>query len=149
MAVFESRTPLPCNAERAFSFLTRPANIKAIAPPDLDMVWVTAPEIIELGSKLVFKVRGFGIVQEFEHEIVSFEPQKSFRENMLRGPLPKWTHDYILEPAENDLVVLINRIEFEPPGGMLGMIVTEQRVKDQLQEGHHHRSAALQKQLAP
>ncbi len=149
MAVFESRTPLPCNAERAFSFLTRPANMKAIAPPDLDMVFVTAPEVIELGSKLVFKVRGFGIVQEFEHEIVGFEPQVSFREKMLRGPLPKWTHDYILEPADNDLVVLINRIEFEPPGGMLGMIVTEARVKDQLQEGHLHRSAALQKHLAP
>jgi len=123
--------------------------MKAIAPPDLDMVFVNAPEVIELGSKLVFKVRGFGIVQEFEHEVVSFEPQLSFREKMLRGPLPKWTHDYILEPADNDLVVLINRIEFEPPGGMLGMIVTEQRVRDQLQEGHHHRSAALQKHLAP
>ncbi len=149
MAVFESRTPLPCSAERAFSFLTRPANMKAIAPPDLDMVFVTAPEVIELGSKLVFKVRGFGIVQEFEHEIVEFEPQLSFREKMLRGPLPKWTHDYILEPADNDLVILINRIEFEPPGGLLGMIVTEQRVRDQLQDGHVHRSAALQKHLAP
>ena len=149
MAVFESRTPLPCNAERAFSFLTRPANMQLIAPPEMDMVFVTAPEIIELGSNLVFKVRGFGIVQEFEHEIVEFEPRKSFREKMLRGPLPKWTHDYIIEPAENDLVVLINRIEFEPPGGLLGMIVTEQRVRDQLQDGHAHRSAAMQKHLAP
>jgi ligand-binding SRPBCC domain-containing protein len=148
MAVFESRTPLPCSAERAFQFLTRPANMQAIAPPDLDMVFVTAPEVIELGSKLVFKVRGFGIVQEFEHEIVEFQPQQSFREKMLRGPLPRWTHDYILEPAENDLVVLINRIEFDPPSGLLGMIVTEQRVRDQLQDGHAHRSAALQKHLA-
>ncbi|MDP1799158.1 MAG: hypothetical protein Q8K78_16815 [Planctomycetaceae bacterium] len=149
MAVFESRTPLPCSADQAFSFLTRPANMKAIAPPDLDMVFVLAPEVIELGSKLVFKVRGFGVVQEFEHEVVSFEPLQSFRENMVRGPLPKWTHDYILEPADNDLVVLINRIEFEPPGGLLGMIVTEQRVRDQLEQGHAHRSAALQKLLAP
>lgn len=148
MAVFESRTDLPCTIERAFDFITRPSNMQAIAPPEMDMVFVTAPEVIALGSKLVFKVRGFGIVQEFEHEIVEFQHQKSFREKMLRGPLPKWTHDYILEPAANDLVVLINRIEFEPPGGLLGMIVTEQRVREQLQEGHAHRSAALQKHLA-
>jgi ligand-binding SRPBCC domain-containing protein len=80
---------------------------------------------------------------------VSFEPQKSFREKMIRGPLPKWTHDYILEPADNGTVVLINRIEFDPPGGLLGMIVTEQRVKDQLEQGHVHRSAAMQKLLTP
>lgn len=149
MAVYESRTPLPCSAEQAFSFITRPANMQAIAPPEMDMVFVTAPETIELGSKLVFKVRGFGIVQEFEHEIVEFQPQRSFREKMLRGPLPKWVHDYILEPADNDLVVLINRVEFDPPSGLLGMIVTEQRVRDQLHEGHLHRSAALQKLLKP
>lgn len=58
---------------------------------------------------------------------------------MIKGPLGSWIHDYLLEPAEHG-VTLVNKIAFAPPGGMLGMILTEQRLRDQLEEGYHHRN---------
>jgi ligand-binding SRPBCC domain-containing protein len=147
MPVFESRTELACAPETLFDFITRPANMKAIAPSDVDLVFVEAPEVIALGSKLVFKVQGFGVVQQLEHEIVEFTQLRSFREKMIKGPLPLWQHDYILETDSNG-VTLLNRIEFEPPGGLLGMIVTPQRMLDQLESGYAHRSEALKKALS-
>jgi ligand-binding SRPBCC domain-containing protein len=146
MAVFECRTELTCSPEKAFDFITRPANMKAIAPGDVDLVFVEAPEIIQLGSKLVFKVQAFGVAQQLEHEIIAFDAPRSFREKMTRGPLPAWEHDYILEPQSNG-VVLLNRIEFEPPVGMLGMLLTAQRMLDHLEQGYAHRSEALKKVL--
>lgn len=148
MPVFESRTELACTPERLFDFITRPANMKAIAPSEVDLVFVEAPEIIALGSKLVFKVQGFGVVQQLEHEIVEFNPPRGFRERMTKGPLPHWQHDYLLEPDDKGGVALLNRIEFEPPGGLLGMIVTAQRMLNHLEEGYAHRSAALKKALS-
>lgn len=146
MPVFECRTELSCALETAFDFLTRPANMKAIAPKDVDMVFVEAPEVIQLGSKLKFKVQAYGVAQQMEHEIIAFDAPRSFREKMTKGPLPTWLHDYILDPYPNG-VVLLNRIEFEPPGGMLGMILTADRMLEHLEQGYAHRSEALQKAL--
>jgi ligand-binding SRPBCC domain-containing protein len=147
MPVFECRTALDCSPERVFDFITRPANMKAISPSEVDLVFVEAPEVISLGSKLVFKVQGFGVVQQLEHEIIEFNPPHGFREKMTKGPLPHWQHDYLLEPDANG-VTLLNRIEFEPPGGLLGMIVTAQRMLNHLEEGYAHRSEALKKALS-
>jgi ligand-binding SRPBCC domain-containing protein len=146
MPVFECRTELACPPDKVFDYITRPANMKAIAPGDVDLVFVEAPEVIQLGSKLVFKVQAFGVAQQLEHEIIAFDAPRSFREKMTKGPLPAWQHDYILESHPNG-AVLLNRIEFEPPGGMLGMLLTAQRMLNHLEEGYAHRSEALKKAL--
>jgi ligand-binding SRPBCC domain-containing protein len=148
MALFESRTELSCTPERLFEFITRPANLKAIAPAEVDLSFVEAPEVLSLGSKLVFKVQGFGIVQQLEHEVIEFDPPRGFREQMVKGPLPHWQHAYILEPDDSGGVALLNRIEFEPPSGILGMILTAQRMLDHLQKEYGHRSAALKQALS-
>ncbi len=146
MALYESRVELRCSPQRAFEFLIRPVNMQSVAPPELGMVFVNPPEVIALGSKLIFKVQAHGFVQQIEHEVTRFEPITGFSEKMVKGPLGSWLHDYLLEPAEHG-VTLVNKIAFTPPGGMLGMILTEQRLRDQLEEGYHHRSAALKKAL--
>jgi len=148
MAVFESRTELSCTPERLFEFIIRPANLKVIAPAEVGLSFVDAPEVIALGSKLVFKVQGFGVVQHLEHEIVEFDPPRGFRERMVKGPLPHWQHEYILEPDAAGGVTLLNRIEFEPPGGILGMILTAERMIDHLHREYQHRSEALKQALS-
>ncbi len=104
--------------------------------------------MISLGSRLVFKIHVYGQVQQFEHEIVEFESPLRFREKAIATPMKSWIQDYILEPGENGLVVLLNRIEFEPPGGLLGFILTPERILANLEEGFAHRREALQKALA-
>jgi ligand-binding SRPBCC domain-containing protein len=147
MPVFETRIPLPCSQERAFEFLIRPANIKAISPPEVDMVFVEAPEVLQLGSRLVFKVQAYGQPIQFEHEIVSFTRPVGFQERMVNGPLPLWLHEYRLEQDPQTGVVLLNRIEFEPPKGFLGMLITADRMLEQMEAGYAHRREALQKAL--
>lgn len=147
MPVFETRTELNVPAAKVFDFITRPANMKSISPPEVDMVLVEAPEELTTGSKLVFKVQAFGVSQQLEHEIVDFSPPRSFREQMIKGPLQKWQHDYLVEPTADGGSVLTNRIEFEPPGGMLGMLLTADRIMKHLEEGYAHRSEALKQAL--
>jgi ligand-binding SRPBCC domain-containing protein len=147
MQVYESRIVLPGPAERVFDFLIRPANMQQISPPEVQMAFIEAPEVISLGSKLVFKIQVYGQVQQFEHEIVEFDRPNKFREKAVVTPMKSWIQDYILEPGDSGSVVLYNRIEFEPPGGVLGFIVTPQLIMTNLEEGHPYRQEALLKAL--
>jgi ligand-binding SRPBCC domain-containing protein len=147
MPVYESRIPLPGPVDRVFDFITRPANLQLISPPEVQMAFLEAPEVIRLGSRLVFQVQVYGQVQRFEHEIVEFEAPTRFREKAVSTPMKSWIQDYVLEPAEDGLIVLVNRIEFEPPGGLLGFILTPERILANLEEGYAHRKEALQRAL--
>jgi len=147
MPTFEIRTEVLVSPEILFDFIIRPANMQAIAPADTGMAIIEAPEVLETGSKLVFKVQAYGIVQQLEHEIVLVEHPRLLHEKMTKGPLPKWEHQYLVEPHGEGHAALTNKIEFEPPGGMLGMILTADRIMQQLEDGYAHRSEALKKAL--
>ena len=148
MPIFESRTELFGTVDQVFDFLIRPSNLEAIAPPAMQFVYVTPPDVIELGSRLTCKAQAYGMVQELTYEIVELNSPSLFREKMVDGPLKLWLHDYIIEPHESSgLVTLINRIEFEPPGGLLGFIVTEESILDALDDGFDYRRKALQKKF--
>ncbi len=147
MAVFECRTEVAVTPEVLFDFMTRPANIAAIAPPDSQMVIVEAPEVLAPGAQLVFKVSAMGVTQQLIHEIVSLTRPEGFREQMVKGPMSSWVHDYTIERLDNGHAALLNRIEFEPPGGMLGFILTAEKILERLEEGYAHRSEALKRAL--
>lgn len=147
MPVFECRTEVQVPPARLFEFITRTENMLKVSPPEVDMVIEEAPEILTMGSRIVFKMQAFGIPQELVHEIVEFNPPRGFREKMTKGPLASWIHDYIVEPHGHGHAALINRIEFEPPGGMLGMLVTAERILSRLEDSYASRGAALKKVL--
>jgi ligand-binding SRPBCC domain-containing protein len=146
MPVFESRTELHATVEQLFEFLIRPANLQKIAPQEMQFVFVDPPEVIELGCRLTCKAQAYGMVQKLIYEIVEFDAPTRFREKMVEGPLRRWLHDYIIESHPSpDWVTLVNRIDFEPPGGVLGFIVTSDKILEALEDGFEHRSVELQK----
>src|SRR6476620_10861909 len=140
MPIFESRTDLPASVEQVFDFIIRPANLQAIAPPEMQFVFVEPPEVITLGSRLTCKAQAYGMIQTLNYEIVELNEPNQFREKMVEGPLQLWLHDYIVEKHPTEpFVTLINRIEFEPPSGFLGFIVTEDKIMEALEDGFDYR----------
>ena len=149
MPIFASRTDLHGSVEEIFDFLIRPVNLQAIAPPDMQFVFVSPPEIISLGSRLTCKAQAYGMIQELTYEVVELDSPSRFREKMVEGPLQLWLHDHIIEPHSSpDQVTLINRIEFEPPAGLLGFIVTSDSILKALEDGFDYRRDVLQKKFA-
>lgn len=145
MPVFEHRTPLKAAPQDVFDFILRPANLQAIAPPESNFVYVDPAPVIELGTRLVCKVQAYGMVQQMTYEIVEIDAPRRYREELVEGPLQKWQHDYIVEADDNGEAVLVNHIDFEPPGGMMGLIVTADRILDALEDGFYYRGIALKK----
>jgi ligand-binding SRPBCC domain-containing protein len=114
-------------------------------PPESQFVFVNPPKVIELGSRLTCRVQAYGMVQQLSYEITELVAPLRFREQMVEGPLKLWKHDYVVEPNGAGGSLLMNRIEFEPPGGLLGFVVTTDKILEALEDGFHHRSGALQK----
>lgn len=146
MAVFESRTELRSSPDEVFEFISRPVNLQKIAPPEMGLVFTAAPEVIELGSRITVKMQAYGQIQQLEYEIIEYESPARYREKAVGGPMKLWLHDYIVEPTATG-VVLINHIEFEPPGGLIGLLITKDRILDNLEDGFEFRRQALKKVL--
>jgi ligand-binding SRPBCC domain-containing protein len=147
MPVFETSVALDCPQERAFDFLLRPANVARIAPPDLGLSFISAPEIVELGSRMEFKIQGYGQVQKMLHEITTLVRPDIITETQIRGLFASWVHEHAFETNDRGQVVVIDRITFLPPAGLLGLLVTSRKILDHLEEGFEHRHRQLQKLL--
>jgi ligand-binding SRPBCC domain-containing protein len=147
MAHFETSVTLACPRERAFEFLLRPANVVLISPPEMGLNFTSAPEIVELGSRLEFKIQGFGQVQTFLHEITVLDPHRQISEKQVKGLFGRWVHDHVLEIDANGGVRVTDRIEFDPPGGLLGFLVTRNKILEHLEEGFEHRHEQMKRLL--
>jgi ligand-binding SRPBCC domain-containing protein len=146
--VFESTIQLRCSAEALFDFLARPTNLPRVSPPDWQLQLLEGPEICQLGSRLVIRARRSGIPQRIVSEITVFEPHSLLTDEMREGPFRKLVHSRMLR-ANGDSVSLTDRIEFEPPGGLLGFVLTAQRIEKDLAALHEYRIKRIQELLEP
>ena len=144
MAQFEVEVELACTPTEAFEFLTRPANIRLISPPQIMLVFDTAPERLSLGARMDFRVQAYGVVRSASHEITVWEEQTRFIERQVSGPMGAWEHEHLFKQSPGG-VIIVDRIEFTPPGGMLGLLVNERKIRESLEDGFEHRHVQLEK----
>lgn len=147
MAGFEFQVVVDGDPLSAIEFLKRPANHCLISPPDMNLTYLKAPEVLELGSQFEFQVTGFGQVQQATHKVTSMS-ELSFTEAQVAGALKKFVSEHRCEATEDGKTLVIERVEFKPPGGLLGLIATEQRIKSRMEEAFQYRHESLKAALA-
>jgi ligand-binding SRPBCC domain-containing protein len=145
MAVFETSITLDCPAEQVFDLLLLPATHLQLSPPEAGLHFVEAPAVLELGTRFEFRIQGWGGVQQIVNEVVDFDRPRLFTEKQVRGPLKSWTHFHLFEPTGPGQVTITDRIEFEPPGGLVGLLVTESKILEKLEDGFYYRHGQLRK----
>ncbi len=124
MPHFEATQTLPRPLAEVFEFFRSAANLVRITPPELHMELVEGPPLIESGSRVVLKGRRWGVPQRVVSKIVVFEPGVRFVDEQVEGPFRVWKHTHAFEAADGGTKI-VDRIDFEPPGGLLGLMVTE------------------------
>lgn len=126
--VFEFASNIKADAREVFAFHLHPKNIARVNPPWLRLLSLEAPERLSPGATLHLKVSSFGWPQAWEVRVVSvmeFEgvPAKaSFLDEAVRGPFPFWRHLHEFWQAPDGTTGLVDRIEFLPPGGAIGVL---------------------------
>ena len=147
MAIFEEELLLPVPHVVLFEFLSRPANVVKISDPNLGLKFHQAPEIVSQGSRIVIEMMAMSQVQKAIHEITVFTPHELIVETQIEGPMRAWRHEHHFEAA-GDQTRMIDRIEFEKPGGIIGLLLTEGRVIDMLEENFFQREQNLRRLIS-
>ena len=147
MAEFETSVTVACPLEQAFDFFIRPTNAVKISPPNMGLQFLDAPDVLEQGCKFQFKVQGFGQVRTVLHEIEELIRPTRFVERQLEGVFKAWVHEHLFELTPEGEVLVTDRITFEPPAGLLGLLLTRDRIQEHLEEGFYHRHEKLRKYL--
>jgi ligand-binding SRPBCC domain-containing protein len=129
MPLLELRNRLPCGAERAFALFLNPARLASWAPAELGVTLVSAPEVLALGSRTVARGRRWGISREVEMEVTALEPGRLLVEEQVRGPFRRLVHQRRFAELEGEQTEVVDRVEYEPPGGLLGLQLTPRRVE--------------------
>lgn len=145
MQSFEAAVVLPAPAATLFDFLVRPDNVRKISPPGMGLCFLQAPERNALGSRMEFRVQAFGVSREATHEITAFDEPVAFTERQVSGPFGHWVHEHRFEALDGDRVRVVDRIEFESPGGMLRFILTPKIILENLEEAFDHRHGELER----
>jgi ligand-binding SRPBCC domain-containing protein len=142
MPVFEASLVLPRPLQEVFDFFRSPANLVRISPPELHLALVEGPALVELGSRVVLKGRRWGIPQRVVSEITAFEPPAFFTDTQVEGPFRKWAHTHRFEAVPGGTRVL-DRVEYEPPGGLLGLVARPVLIERDLQWVFEYRTKKL------
>jgi ligand-binding SRPBCC domain-containing protein len=146
MPQFEAKVKVSRPPAEVFDFIIRPANILLISPPETALNYIDSPEAVSEGSVVEFELGGFGPPQRITHEITDFESPSRFTETQISGPLQMWVHRHEFQACEEGTLV-VDQIEFEPPGGMIGFLVTADRILESLKKNFSHRHSELKRLL--
>ncbi len=143
MAVFETEVDIQAPVEELFDFLIQPINIKAISPPEMGLKFLETPERYSNGCEVRFAVQTMGQIQEFTHRITHFDEPNLFVEELIAGPLPLWKHSHHFTAIETGSTNIRDVIEFKPPGGLIGLMMSEDRILESLEDGFYYRHQQL------
>ncbi len=147
MPSLEASISIRCSAEEAFGFLTQTDNLFRILPDELKLRVLSAPPQLELGSRMEVQILAFGPPQNVVYEVTEFSRPDRFTESQVKGMLPRYVHEHLFSAQDANTVLITDRIEFEPPGGLLGFMLTADRLRTMLNQGLVHRHGSLKRIL--
>jgi len=147
MAFFEHSFTVSRPTSVVWEFLSDVNNIARCTPPEAKIDILEAPGSIAVGERFRFRVRAFGQSREALHEIVEVTPGSVFVENQVEGPAKSWVHRHAVESLGDSDSRVLDQIEFEPPGGLAGLLVTETVIRKGLERVFAHREREMTRLL--
>ena len=127
--VYEHATNLKAEARRVFEFHLHPKNLSKVNPPWIRLLSLEGPERLSPGATLNIKVSSLGLPQTWKVRVASVEdfsgtPAKaSILDEAVKGPFPFWRHLHEFWDAPDGTTGLVDRVEFLPPGGPIGVLL--------------------------
>src|SRR5262245_37149448 len=112
MPSFQASQTFPRVVVEVFDFFSQPTNLLRISPPDLQMKLIEGPPRIQLGSRITFTGRRWGVAQKLVSEVVAFEPNLNFADQQREGPFKKWLHWHRFESVPGGTRVT-DQIDYE------------------------------------
>jgi ligand-binding SRPBCC domain-containing protein len=148
MPHFEIVQHFPFDRDRVFAFFLRPANVVAVAPPEMGMQLLEAPEVAQVGSRIVVRIRLWGLSTRIITEVVEVVAPELLVEEQRQGPFARWRHERRLVALGANETAVTERVDYEPPGGLLGLTLMTRAIEVQLARAYESRQGRMLEMLA-
>jgi ligand-binding SRPBCC domain-containing protein len=142
----EVRQWLNIPLKQAWDFFSSPENLVKITPPHMGFKITSGkPGKMYVGQIISYKISPFsGIKTNWVTEITHVSEGRFFVDEQRFGPYRMWHHEHHFE-EENGRVLMIDRVSYKLPLGLLGRIVHFLLVKKQLKQIFEFRIVAMEK----
>ena len=150
MHFLERSMTLNATPEQLWDFLATPANLNELTPPQLQSKILSAlPDQMYNGLTILYAVRIplFG-TRRWLTEIKHIRTGEYFVDEQRLGPYRYWYHEHRLEPVGENQTRMIDRVSYQLPFGVLGLLVHKVWVKKMLEQIFDYRSERLAKLFA-
>lgn len=142
MSASTTSTVLPCTASALRSFLGKPANLPEISDPEIELEILSAPDVISEGAEITFRITAIGLKQKMTHRYEKVTDSEIIEE-LIDGVMPSWRHRQQIEVVSANECRLTDEITFDPPGGMMKFIMSEERILENIEQGMQFRYETL------
>ena len=117
---FVKESVIRASAKVVFAFHEAPDAFERLQPPWQKTEILQPPTSLEVGTRVILRVKVGPFWQSMVAEHIAYEPGKMFADRMIEGPFAKWVHQHIVTPRGPAECVLTDDIEYELPFGVLG-----------------------------
>ncbi len=131
-----------------FGFFSDASNLERITPASLRFHILTPrPIVMQSGTIIEYKLRLLGIPFHWKTLIETFEPMQRFTDSQAKGPYRLWHHTHEFHEVDGG-VLMVDRIRYQLPLGLIGRIVHTLFVRRQLENIFDYRRQKVDEILA-
>lgn len=140
--VLERTQVVPQELEQAFAFFADARNLERITPAWLNFRIVEAPERMERGARLRYRLKLFGVPIRWRTEITEWDPPAGFVDVQRRGPFKTWEHTHRLRAVEGGTEIH-DRVRYALFLGPLGALIRLALVRGWVEGIFDHRARVM------
>jgi len=132
---FHRKQKLPISVEKAWEFLSNPANLKTITPKYMSFDILSGNEKPMYAGQIIQYIVTpiLGIRTKWVTEITHVKKNEYFVDEQRFGPYALWHHKHFINEIEGG-VEMEDIIDYKVPLGLLGQIAHPILVKPKLEE---------------
>ena len=139
MANITTSEIIPATCQKAFEFLTDPANLPGLLKPSFSVEIGHCAAEMRKDAEFNFKFTRFGIEQPVRWRIENVVPGKSITFRQIEGSFKKWLHTTQFESRDEGRCLVTDLLEYQMPFGLLGHLVDDLYSRRDLSQCLSHR----------
>lgn len=141
--VFEKLQWVSTSLEQTFEFFSSTKNLEKITPSTLSFhVLKQSTEKIEAGTLIDYRLKIHGIPAKWQTQITEWNPPHKFTDFQNKGPYNYWHHQHLFYSVQGGTLI-IDRVEYEVPFGLLGRMTAGGFVSSDVEKIFNFRTSTL------
>jgi ligand-binding SRPBCC domain-containing protein len=129
---FVKESFIRASPERVFAFHEQPDALLHLIPPWEKAVVIQAAAISQVGSRAIIETKVLGPISvRWIAEHTEYDPPHVFEDVQIKGPFRRWRHRHLVQSRDQG-TLLRDEIEYEPPLGFIGRMLTGPLIESRL-----------------